>query len=85
VASVSQRRGRRDAAEPAPRWLGQRAPQVRYSARILFQELVARRGYAGGYDTVKNAEPTEPLAPPPAHEEVEVRDLAIYEQMLEAA
>jgi len=36
-------------------WLTERAPQVRYSARILFQELRATRGYTGGYDTVKNA------------------------------
>jgi transposase len=36
-------------------WLRARAPQVRYSARILFQELVAQRGFLGGYDTVKLA------------------------------
>jgi transposase len=36
-------------------WLSERAPQVRYSARILYQEWVAQRGYGGGYDTVKNA------------------------------
>jgi len=36
-------------------WLVERAPQVRYSARILFQELRAVRGYTGGYDTVKQA------------------------------
>lgn len=36
-------------------WLAERAAQVRYSARILFQELRATRGYTGGYDTVKNA------------------------------
>jgi transposase len=36
-------------------WLIERAPQVHYSARILFQELRAERGYGGGYDTVKNA------------------------------
>jgi transposase len=36
-------------------WLLERAPQVHYSARILFQELRATRGYTGGYDTVKNA------------------------------
>lgn len=36
-------------------WLVERAPQVSYSARILYQELVAQRGYAGGYDTVKLA------------------------------
>lgn len=36
-------------------WLAIRAPQVHYSARILFQELRAGRGYAGSYDTVRNA------------------------------
>lgn len=36
-------------------WLIERAPQVHYSARILYQELRAGRGYSGGYDTVKNA------------------------------
>jgi transposase len=36
-------------------WLLERAPQVGYSARILYQELRARHGYGGGYDTVKNA------------------------------
>jgi transposase len=36
-------------------WLIERAPQVRYSARILFQELCAQRGFTGGYDTVKLA------------------------------
>jgi len=34
-------------------FLRERAPQVDYSARILYQELVARRGYRGSYDTVK--------------------------------
>jgi transposase len=37
------------------RWLEQRAPEVNYSARILYQELRASRGYEGGYDTVRNA------------------------------
>jgi transposase len=36
-------------------WLLERAPQVHYSAQILFQELRAGRGYTGGYDTVRNA------------------------------
>jgi transposase len=36
-------------------WLTERAPLVNYSARILFQELRATRGYQGGYDTVRNA------------------------------
>ncbi len=35
-------------------WLMQRAPQVRYSARILYQEL-RKLGYTGSYDTVKLA------------------------------
>jgi transposase len=34
-------------------YLTERVRQVNYSARILFQELRARRGYQGGYDTVK--------------------------------
>jgi transposase len=34
------------------RYLQTRAPQVRYSARILFQELQTR-GYCGSYETVK--------------------------------
>jgi transposase len=38
---------------PHAAWLAERAPQVRYSARILFQELCATRGFSGGYDTVK--------------------------------
>jgi len=36
-------------------WMVERAPAVNYSARILFQELCATRGYRGGYDTVRNA------------------------------
>lgn len=36
-------------------WLKSRAPQVHYSARILFQELRAAGVYQGGYDTVRNA------------------------------
>jgi transposase len=34
-------------------FLRQRAPQVNYSARILYQELSRGRGYRGSYDTVK--------------------------------
>jgi transposase len=34
-------------------FLRERAPQVQYSARILFQELRRDRGFAGSYDTVK--------------------------------
>ena len=40
---------------PHMAWLTERAPQVRFSARILFQELRASRAYGGGYDTVRNA------------------------------
>lgn len=40
---------------PHMTWLTERAPQVRFSARILFQELRASRAYGGGYDTVRNA------------------------------
>lgn len=36
-------------------WLTERAAQVHYSARILFQGLRHDRGYTGGYDTVRNA------------------------------
>jgi transposase len=36
-------------------WLAERAAQVGYSARILYQELCARRGYGGGYGTVRDA------------------------------
>jgi transposase len=34
-------------------FLRQRAAQVNYSARILYQELRAGRGYTGSYETVK--------------------------------
>jgi transposase len=34
-------------------FLGARAPEVQYSARILFQELRKQRQYLGSYDTVK--------------------------------
>jgi transposase len=37
---------------PHADYLRERAPQVRYSAQILFQEL-RQRGYRGSYDTVK--------------------------------
>jgi transposase len=40
---------------PHAAWLAERAAQVHFSARILFQELRAEHGYKGGYDTVKNA------------------------------
>ena len=34
-------------------FLKARAPEVRYSARILFQELTKQHQYTGGYDTVR--------------------------------
>lgn len=46
--------GSKTLLSPHQAWLAERAPQVGYSARILYQELVAQRGYPGGYDTVKN-------------------------------
>jgi len=36
-------------------WLLERAPQVRYSARILWQELRAQRDFVGSYEAVKLA------------------------------
>ena len=33
----------------------ERAPQVNYSARIVYQELVHRHAFAGSYETVKRA------------------------------
>jgi len=36
-------------------WLVERAPQVHYSARILYQELTRERGFRGCYETVKLA------------------------------
>src|SRR5690606_38666211 len=40
----------------APRqWLAQRAPEVNYSARILWQELRVQRGFAGSYVIVRRA------------------------------
>ena len=40
---------------PHRAWLSERAPQVGYSARILYQELCADRGFRGGYGTVRDA------------------------------
>ena len=40
---------------PHREWLERRAPEVGYSARILYQELVAQRGFEGGYGTVRDA------------------------------
>lgn len=36
-------------------WLAERAPEVGYSARILWQELRAQRGFTGSYVTVRRA------------------------------
>ena len=36
-------------------WLEMRAPQVNYSAQILYQELKGERGYSGGYKVVQRA------------------------------
>jgi len=36
-------------------WLVERAPQVHYSARILYQELIRQRAWMGSYETVKLA------------------------------
>ena len=41
--------------EPHRDWLAERAPQVNYSARILWQELCAQRGFEGGYVIVRRA------------------------------
>jgi transposase len=38
---------------PHAEFLRQRAPEVQYSAQILFQELRRQQGYRGGYDTVR--------------------------------
>jgi transposase len=46
---------RRSILEPHQQWLQERAPQVGYSARILFQELRMQRGYTGCYEVVKLA------------------------------
>jgi hypothetical protein len=40
-------------------WLADPALEVNYSARILFQELRAGRGYAGSYQTARD--PVRPL------------------------
>lgn len=39
---------------PHAEFLRDRAPDVEYSARILYQELIGQRGFTGSYDTVKN-------------------------------
>jgi transposase len=38
---------------PHEEFLRTRAPEVDFSARILYQELVSKKGYRGSYDTVK--------------------------------
>jgi len=51
-----RRPARREALLAAHRaWLVERAAQVGYSARILYQELCAQRGFEGGYGTVRDA------------------------------
>jgi transposase len=42
-------------------WLFERAPQVHYSARILYQELKHERGFTGCYETVKVKLAVRPL------------------------
>jgi transposase len=49
---------RADAAsllDPHRQWLAERAPEVHYSARILWQELRAQRGFTGSYVIVRRA------------------------------
>jgi hypothetical protein len=41
--------------DPHREWLAARAPEVDYSARILWQELRARHGFAGSYVIVRRA------------------------------
>lgn len=41
--------------DPHRDWLADRAPQVNYSARILWQELRAQRGFVGSYVIVRRA------------------------------
>ena len=48
-------RGRESLLAPHRAWLVERAAQVGYSARILYQELCAQRGFEGGYGTVRDA------------------------------
>jgi transposase len=51
-----RRPGRRQGLlAPHRGWLLERAAQVGYSARILYQELCAQRGFEGGYGTVRDA------------------------------
>lgn len=49
-----QRRAKVDTLlAPHAEWLRRRAPEVGYSARILYQELKAQYGFSGSYETVK--------------------------------
>lgn len=41
--------------DPHREWLAARAPEVNYSARILWQELRAQRGFTGSYVIVRRA------------------------------
>ena len=41
--------------DPHRQWMASRAPEVNYSARILWQELRAHRGFAGSYVIVRRA------------------------------
>jgi transposase len=47
--------GRESLIAPHRAWLFERAAQVGYSARILYQELCSQRGFEGGYGTVRDA------------------------------
>jgi transposase len=47
--------GRESLIAPHRAWLVERAAQVGYSARILYQELCLQRGFEGGYGTVRDA------------------------------
>ena len=47
--------GRESLIAPHRAWLVERAAQVGYSARILYQELCSQRGFEGGYGTVRDA------------------------------
>jgi len=42
--------------EPHRAWLLERAPAVRFSARILWQELCRDRGFEGSYEIGKLAD-----------------------------
>ncbi len=50
-----QRAEATSALDPHRAWLAERAPEVDYSARILWQELRAQHGFAGSYVIVRRA------------------------------